>query len=145
MSKYPRVSEGQTYRYVGNEGRFFTPGKAYAVTHCMGDAGKWFQIDDDVNGNHNWQDDASFHEKFELVNGPVRTVTRKVIKPGKYGHVLVDRTANDGALVMLGFKTTGGIFPECRSLFSADELRAAATTLIELADALPLNAEGGDK
>jgi hypothetical protein len=74
-------------------------------------------------------------------SGPVRTVTRKEIVPGKYGFIEID-----GA--------NGAVQPEGISLWfppnkrwTEMELRAAAATMTELADALalPLNAEGGDK
>lgn len=64
--------------------------------------------------------------------GPVRTVTRKEIVPGVYGAVHVENGAN-GDRVQLRFVSP------CDGLttwYSADELRAAATVLNELADAL---------
>ena len=57
------------------------------------------------------------------LDGPVRTVTRKEIVPGVYGAVGVQ----DGCLVNVAYMRT------------ADELRAAAATLIEIADALEEN------
>lgn len=83
-------------------------------------------------GNVVWSDEKN----WELVEGPVRTVTRKEIVPGEYGDILVDRTANDGSIVLLGFKTTGGIFPQCRSNFTSAELTAAIATLTTIRDAL---------
>ncbi|UXN70941.1 hypothetical protein N8A98_07060 [Devosia neptuniae] len=68
--------------------------------------------------------------------GPVRTVTRKEIVPGVYGDILVDRTANDGSLVLLGFKSASGIFPRVRSNFNSAELTAAIATLTTIRDAL---------
>lgn len=83
-------------------------------------------------------DSTTSKDLIEDVTGPVRqrTITRTEIAPGDYGHIRVDRLANDGALVVLGFKTTGGIFPDARSLFGADELDALAATLTQLAAAL---------
>lgn len=91
-----------------------------------------------------WFEDGRFYEKpgstYDIValwnEGPVRTVTRKEIVPGEYGHILVDRTANDGSLVLLGFKSTGGIYPQVRSYFTSTELTAAIETLTTIRDAL---------
>jgi hypothetical protein len=71
---------------------------------------------------------------WELVQpeGPVRTVTRKEIVPGRYGRVYVARPEDD--FVMVGIVITSEV-PAHVSL-NASELRAAADTFIELADAL---------
>lgn len=53
-------------------------------------------------------------------DGPVRTVTRKEIVPGVYGNVYVEDT----------------MVVTCDSMRTPTELRAAAATLIEIADAL---------
>ena len=70
------------------------------------------------------------------VTSPVRTVTRKEVVGGEYGPILVE---TDGAYVRLGFKTTGGIFPPTRSIFSTSELRQVASVLTQIADALDEN------
>lgn len=57
---------------------------------------------------------------------PVRTVTRKEIMPGKYGRI---NLTSGGAAGMVTIYTDGHVF-------SPTELRAAAATFIELADAL---------
>lgn len=62
----------------------------------------------------------------EWSDGPVRTVTRKEIVPGTYGLVEIAHEAAEGVSVWL---------PR-NKLWNAAELRAAAATFIELADAL---------
>lgn len=64
--------------------------------------------------------------KFELVHtSPVREVTRKEIVPGKYGIVQVE-----------GDTPPGTVFIGIREAAHASQLRAAAATLIQLADAM---------
>lgn len=70
----------------------------------------------------------------EWVEGPVRTVTRTEIVGGVYGAVQITAVYDDGVNI---YANSGK--------WSADDLRAAAATFIEIADALPLNAEGSDK
>lgn len=61
------------------------------------------------------------------VEGPVRTVTRREIVPGVYGHVEVaDKLEPDSVIVRIGSYTP----------MTADELDAAARTLQQLAEAL---------
>ena len=69
---------------------------------------------------------------LELDEGPVRTVTRKEIVPGVYGVVSVASQFADATPVALW---KHGIEAPMVTLNST-ELRSAAATLIELADAL---------
>ena len=57
--------------------------------------------------------------------GPVRTVTRKEIVPGTYGYVTTSGPNDAGVRIT---------FPAAR--LNATEIRAAAATLTEIADAL---------
>ena len=57
--------------------------------------------------------------------GPVRTVTRREIVPGDYGHVWVGEGMVQEALIKIE-----------RSFMTAAELRAAIAILAEIADAL---------
>lgn len=69
----------------------------------------------------------------EWTDGPVRTVTRKEIVPGVYGRIEISphaRTAVTHVGVRFEPMTDGFV------ALDADELRAAAATLTELADAL---------
>jgi hypothetical protein len=85
-----------------------------------------------------WDEDGSGHSencirKIDPPNaGPVRTVTRKEIVPGTYGRIEVLDSTNDGAQVRID-----GPHPVSPHLWLTPvELRAAASTLIEIADAL---------
>lgn len=60
--------------------------------------------------------------------GPVRTVTRKEIVPGIYGRLIV--SAHKEAVHVSMVQNNGS------ACWKADELRAAAATLNEIADAL---------
>ena len=59
--------------------------------------------------------------------GPVRSVTRKEIVPGQYGIVRVFARDNEWLPLRVEMPSLG---------YTADELRAAAATLTEIADAL---------
>lgn len=75
----------------------------------------------------------------EWIDGPVRTetVTRKVIVPGRYGRLKVFRPG-DGphAQVQVAFVGTYSTEPMNGEAMGPVDLRAAAATFIELADAL---------
>lgn len=64
-------------------------------------------------------------ECTEAPTGPVRTVTRRKVVPGRYGQVSIRESYDDGFQV--DFR---------RALTTAAELRAAIATLTEIADAL---------
>jgi hypothetical protein len=110
------IEEGKFYRT--RDGRKVGP-----MQWSGQDEWPWF----DVPGSGIcWMDDGSpakFTNSPQLVSewqdGPVRTVTRKEIVPGSYGCVVV---CNDGSV--------------SAACDTAAELRAAAATLIEIADAL---------
>ena len=69
----------------------------------------------------------------EWTDGPVREVTRKEIVPGTYGRVRVEWMVEDQIVINLTDRDGNGID---RGNFSAAELRAAASTLTAIADAL---------
>jgi len=68
----------------------------------------------------------------EWTDGPVRTVTRTEIVPGTYGVLSVGTVGASGARIPINFGSSAG----GERFYDASELRAAATTFIELADAL---------
>jgi hypothetical protein len=82
------------------------------------------------NGLH-LMDDRDLDLVAEWDGGPVRTVTRKEVVPGVYGAVRVYSASDMRARVYIGHSE----FREPLSL-EPDELRAAAATLTEIADAL---------
>jgi hypothetical protein len=91
--------------------------------------------EEDFNkSTHIWRDDGTsgFLGDPDLIaewptkTGPVRTVTRKEIVLGVYGRVGIDRVSDGYASMYFGGD----------SMLDAAELRAAAATLIEIADAL---------
>lgn len=71
------------------------------------------------DGSRTRVDDPLIAEWTDAPTGPVRTVTRKEVVPGRYGDVVV---YDMGASVCW--------------MKSADKIRAAAATLLEIADAL---------
>lgn len=93
---------------------------------------------DTFRGNVDGWHDASM---FELVasTGPVRTVTRKEIVPGVYGRVkvadYVPEHMSGNAAIHLADRC-GKTGPASLHWLNATELRAAAVTFVELADAL---------
>jgi hypothetical protein len=70
-------------------------------------------------------------EWFDTPTGPVRTVTRKEIRGGTYGRLRIEPGLT--GTVLLGVED--GIDTD-QTHWTEKELRAAAATLIELADAL---------
>lgn len=68
----------------------------------------------------------------EWTEGPVRTVTRREIVGGKYGRVRVNGRWEGGVIVFV----EGIDHPTGAPVLTAPELRAAAATFLELAEAL---------
>ena len=68
-----------------------------------------------------------YAEDMAAKKGPVRTVTRKEIVPGVYGKVTVHCAHGCGVDLS---------FPSNDLVWDASELRSAAETLIQIADAL---------
>lgn len=130
---------GEEYRYIGNDGRFYTEGKTYFV---RGKGNGMFRLDDDAfqgdEAKHWWPDDADFRAAFELVDtqeaGPVRTetITRQVIVPGIYGVFKISRGAHCPFLTWKedSFINLGG------DQRSRDKLDAAIATLTVIRAAL---------
>jgi hypothetical protein len=79
-------------------------------------------FEDDEGDRFAWSS-ATFKVVSRAVQGPVRTVTRKEIVPGVYGKVQVFGSLNVSTELMQG----------------AAELRAAISTLTQIADALEDN------
>lgn len=144
-----KIEEGKFYR--SRDGRKVGPMEAYSGDH------PWFgTIDDDASGAGcwfrgeggsfsgygstphrldlvaEWHEDSLDRVEAEIkaeISSPVRTVTRKEIVPGEYGHITIsddNRMMLDGVSIWL---------PRNRR-WKAEELRAAAATLTEIAEAL---------
>lgn len=123
---------GDTVRRIdgGHPSGHFPVGRVGIVTGFRAGDNRYV-LDGDVKYSHD-------PDYLELVcssaASPVRTVTRKEIVRGNYGTVSVGATAGNAVMLEVPARFHG-----------EKELRAAAATFLELADALPLNAEGGDK
>lgn len=85
--------------------------------------GAWYRDDGRYLPNYEHPNDLV----AEWIDGPVRTVTRKEIVPGVYGKVEVLCAYGRG--VDLAFPTND-------TVWDAPEIRAAITTLSEIADAM---------
>jgi hypothetical protein len=109
------IEEGKFYRT--RDGRKVGPMsiKSPRLVWVNGIEGDWYKKDGRRSSFTEQEDDLI----KEWQDGPVRTVTRKEIVPGSYGCVVV---CNDGSV--------------SAACDTAAELRAAAATLIEIADAL---------
>ena len=86
----------------------------------------------DGTANNGWNFDSKSDLVAEWSEGPVRTVTRKEIVPGTYGRVAVGQPYGSTVPVSVGSSI---LAPWAQGLTPA-ELRAAAATFVELADAL---------
>jgi hypothetical protein len=124
-----KIKKGQKWRYIGDSGEFYTFGQSYAVICEPPEGEDYFQLEDDRREGrpHHWADDATFHAVFERSEGPVITETVKTIKEGVYGLVRVDVHRSSRVIY---------ITPEDGHQASPEQLRAAAATLTEIADAL---------
>lgn len=122
------IEEGKFYRT--RDGRLVGP-------MIRSNVGKWTDI---ANG-FQWSYDNGMHCHkdvgcpYDLVSevpnsGPVRTVTRKEIVPGEYGIVRVLAKPEDDPFVHAAHVRIDDGYS------TSSELRAAAATLIEIADAL---------
>lgn len=105
---------------------YWEHGKEYIVTSVYEDAG-WERIktniDDTGDTTNGWLAD-----KFELIHpSPIRTTTRKEIVAGEYGTVLVYYVNGDLRIELNTSKHT------------PQQLREAANTLIQIAEALEFN------
>ena len=104
-----RVSNGASWAPIG-----------YVTTVTEDSFGKPTYTD--INGD---TEVAIYAPDWELVTGPVRTVTRKEIVEGQYGMVLVDVHKDQVVVVVKPWHQP-----------SPAELRAAAEVFTQLADAL---------
>lgn len=89
----------------------------------------WHYADGRVNtGSQEYDLVAEWVDEPTEPAGPVRTVTCKEIVPGTYGDVRIAHVGNGCAEIFID------------TTMEADELRAAAATLLEVADALEYRA-----
>lgn len=127
-----KIAVGQKWRWVSDDGAFYTKGREYEVL-TVPDDGSMFTMQDDTHFNsdmrqgHHWSDDGDFRNWFEPVGSPVETVTVKRIVPGTYGLVEVDNTHIEGVSLWL---------PRNRR-YTRAELTELAATLTEIAEAIP--------
>lgn len=97
-------------------GSKLTEGRLYTIESIQG---RYFRVRDDLGGIDGWP-----AEYWVLPEGPVRTVTRRVIVPGLYGIVAVYRVQDQVRVTLTREDST------------PDQLEAAARTLQQLAEAL---------
>jgi hypothetical protein len=129
------IEEGKFYR--SNDGRKVGP-----ISPAMYPNGD-FRWTAPQGGPYLWQASGVYgdnrDENLDLVaewlDGPVRLVTSKVIVPGIYGRVYVG-TSYDDNLRNIGITREGEGGAHFASAMRSDELRAAATVLTEIADAM---------
>lgn len=109
----------------------FTKGKIYTVADRVSPENDAVPVVmDDRGGMSNGWNARFFKPHLAAIvheDGPVRTetVTRKVIVPGTYGRVVVDDATPTRATIYVAYNS-----------LTAAEIRAAAATLTQLADAL---------
>lgn len=106
--------------------------------------GRWFYVEDKLGC---WLRDGSYQDHWtrqhlgdliaEWTDGPVRTVTRREVVAGSYGHVRVGRVVNIPDCTNPDIPPTVVVSLAMDDAeYSAGELRAAAAVLLELAGAL---------
>lgn len=107
--------------------------------------------DHPISGTSIWKDDGSstYHRQECTIisewpsDSPVRTVTRKEIVPGVYGKVSIHHLYTDEGFPLVAISDCDS--HKVRTVHVAmtpTELRAAAATLIEIADALEDGKDG---
>lgn len=109
------------------------------VTGLLGEDkpyGIWYTAPDGHRQNSSCPRDWDLVESIE---SPIRTVTRREVVDGVYGHVEVGTVTNDPlsprVMVFIGVRGAGG------TLLNANELRSAAMVLSQIAEALDDNAD----
>jgi hypothetical protein len=120
-----KIKSGSKWRYTKRDGQYFTHGATYEVLCDESEDGQFRIQDDTGNGRHHWTNEPDFYAHFERADGPIRT--RKEIVPGIYG------------VVSVGFRNGDRDKPEVAVAYASHspaDLRAAAATLTEIADAL---------
>lgn len=137
-----RLVENKYYRTKG--GRKIGPAECWdrpEGTHrwALGGA-DWLYRDDGGLSGYASPDDEIVAEWTEESTGPVRTITRKEIVPGVYGRLRVHAEnyagQHEGNGIGIGFTMRDDTTVTTVAALNADELRAAAATLNEIADAL---------
>ena len=120
MSKFKVGDKVKLKAGVYGEGQFHSGG-VYIVDDYINGR---IKVKEDDQGNRNgW-----YADKFELINqSPIRTTTRKEIVAGEYGTVLVYYVNSDLRVELNTSKHT------------PQQLREAANTLIQIAEALEFN------
>jgi hypothetical protein len=140
------VKEVGTFAEIGAQVGDVVANKAYmSDTYfvCHGDEGLYACRDEFGRKRHGWNSSASGWRIIRRASdakpaGPVITETVKRIVPGVYGRIGVGGAHND--CVWLWLTEANGDY-DLMALLTAAEIRAAITTLTEIADAL----EGGAK
>ncbi len=108
-----------------------TSGNEYGHSHRTGE---W-------DGEQSWgvTDPACFYRykesEMELIEGPVKVVTRKEVIPGSYGILRVGTVGASGARIPLAFDMEGDRF------YGTSEITAAIEVLTAIRDALQEDAE----
>jgi hypothetical protein len=124
-----KVGDKLKWRGVFNADAY-TVGKEYEIAKEYR-PGHFYITDDNVgveDTSHTWPGE-DIEEHFER-GSAIRTITRREILPGTYGIVQV---GNEGSYGVLAYVSSS-----CG--YSAEQLRAAAVTFNDLADALDDNA-----
>lgn len=144
-----RIEEGKFYR--ARNGRKVGPfeyvnrGQTEIRFHWrapQSDGGPWLWAHDGTFGENRNKDWDLTAEWTEEPTGPVRAVTRKEIVPGIYGRLKITETQREGTYgdVCIQLVNRAGLIHGSRdpdpALMTVAELRAAAITFNELADAL---------
>lgn len=137
-----KIEEGKFYRT--RDGRKVGPMRGLTDRELSTYTSRWVWMDGSRLITAPWDDAGTFspyrESKEDLIaewtDGPVREVTRKEIVGGTYGRIWFDREIGSHIQIDL-VNTAGKRQDESRShLWSLEELRAAASTLTAIADAL---------
>jgi len=140
VGKFYRTRGGWKAGVVGDDGSRYLP---LRVQHDAHNWHKWHNIDgtlsDDVSSDFDiiaeWTDEPE-------QTGPVRDVLRKKIAHGIYGKLSVHQLRGDNGEVYMAFvDSISHKENTVHAVLTAAELRAAAATMIEIADAM----KGGAK
>lgn len=123
------------YKWTGLNSKYLTHGKVYDVRHDDGAMHAYFT--DDQGGCHSWTADTMRLDGWEqVVDGPVRTVTRREIIPGRYGMVEVGHTEKHGDN-RVAVRVANRI--ASMRVSTAEDLREAAHLFNQLAEVLEEN------
>lgn len=117
------IQSGDRVRAIETADGQFTKGAEYVVDYVDGRTIK--VVADDAGGRNGWDMDF-FLPVTPQQAGPVRTVTRRVIVPGRYGAVVVGEQEKAGTAHLVWRHND----------LSPSELREAARIFNEIADVL---------